>query len=245
MIYMSISLYQLKKFSKAKKSSLSDLRYFELKYQHQLFISVGAIIVFLVSFFGWNSLEGIRSNLDKQMSSFDQKFIDKSNALQELEAKQNHLNGTFGLFEQDVIKKQNEVGSSIEFFKQKLENNTKDLNNFFNIAKNKVDSIEFDVNGLSNIIAKNPSIYIIKKKVAGINLTSDYAKPDTIFFKDCIPLRTALPKFDNPPFVTSIDAEGSVSGSIDIINKDFFLFSKFLYANEEDSLFAYFMILDF
>lgn len=245
MIYMSISLYQLKKLSKNKKSSLSDPRYFELKYQHQLFISIGAIIVFLVSFFGWNSLEGIKNNLDRQMSNYDQKFIDKSNNLKELDVKQNHLNTTFGLFEQEITKQQNEVNNSIKFFKQKLENNSNELNNFFNTAKVKVDSIEFDVNGLSNIIAKNPSIYIIKKKVAGFDYNSKSNNQDTLYFKDCIPLRTKLPTFKNAPFVIPIESEKSYTGEIYNINKDYFQLSKNEFGDDRDSIFVYFMILDF
>lgn len=243
MIYMSISLFQIKKLSKKKKSSLSDPRYFELKYQHQLFISVGTIIVFIVSFFGWNSLEGIKTNLDNQMSDYDQKFIDKIQSLNYIETKQNKLDQTFGLFEKSITKKQNEADSSLKIFKQNLDNNSIAINDFFNSAQAKVNSLEFDLNGLSNVIEKNPSIYIVKKKVAGFNTDSNDVQ-DTIFFKDCIPLKTVLPKFKKAPFIISIEAEESVTGPIYNINKDFFQFYRSSFSSEEDSLFAYFMILD-
>jgi len=244
MIYMSISLFQIKKLSKKKKSSLSDPRYFELKYQHQLFISVATIIVFLVTFFGWNSLKGIKDNVDKQISEYDQKFVEKLQSLQYLQVKQIELNNAIDSTEKRITKKQDEVNSSVDILRYKLENNTVNLNEYFKSAQNKVDSLGLDLDGLSNIIEKNPSIYIVKKKVAGFDNNSN-ENQDTIYFKDCIPLSTQLPKFKDAPFVISIEAENSITGPIFNINKDFFQFSRSGFGGEGDSLFAYFMILDF
>jgi hypothetical protein len=241
---MSISLFQIKRLSKEKKSSLSDPRYFELKYQHQLFISVGTIIVFLVSFFGWNSLEGIKTNLNKQISEYDKKYDENIQSLEALQVKQSQLNCTIDSTESRITNKQDELNSSVDILKDKFENNTSALNQYFNSAQKKVDSLGMDLDGLSNIIAQNPSIYIVKKKVAGLdnNLSNSI---DTIYFKDCIPLRTELPKFKNAPFVISIEAEKSYTGPICNITKDNFILVKSGFGGNEDSLFVYFMILDF
>jgi len=235
MIYMSVSLYQLKKTAKSETSSLSDQRYFELKYQHQLFVSVGAIIVFLVSFFGWNSLEGIQKNLDNQIA-------EKMKSLNAFELKQNKLNEDFTSLEKAISMQQRAANESLISFKNKLNTSTFVLNDLFSTAKIKIDSIENDVNGLSDIIAKNPSIYILEKKVGG--WIDGYSKTDTIRYKDCKVIKNQIPVFDSAPIIIPFNPDG-VSGYISQVEKGFYVYEWYSMYVQPDSLDVTFLIFDF
>ena len=176
------------------------------------------------------------------MSQFDRNFKEKYKSLQVFQAKQDQLNSIIDSIENGITNEQNLISSSVDSIKYRLTNNSTELNEFFTGAQNKMDSLSIDLSKLSDVIAKNPSMYIVKSKVAGVK---HEINADTIFFKKCIPIKGRLPEFMTAPFIISIEGEEGVTGSISNVTKDFFQFTGSFFGSDKDSIFAYFMILEF
>lgn len=189
--------------NKKKKSSISDEKYFELKYSIQLYVIIFSLIIATASFLGINRYNEISKFIDKDIQS---KVSSLDSALIRIDSSLAHIQGFIKNFQ---IEK--------EALKTTLLKTGSD-------AKN----IERNINILASKKVNTPNIYIIKD--VKVNIKNDKQR---FFYNDLRTYDGKyLPKFTKAPFV-NIPSNYSIESEMIANTKDYFEISISGYTDDD------------
>ncbi len=120
-------LWKIYKSIKSKKKHLPDERYFELKYNINLLKAVSAILIFLISFLGFNSYNNISENMNKDFSKNLEKQNDKIDDLTKKLSDYIYLVDSLKVEEGESIKTLGEINQQFGRINKKIKNSEETL----------------------------------------------------------------------------------------------------------------------
>lgn len=128
-----IFLYKIFKTLKKDREINPREEYFELKYNINLLKAITAILIFVIGFFGYNSYNNIKENIEK-----------------DIKGQQNEISIVF-----EKIGALNDTINNLEVLKAKLESAIKTY-------EKSLKSINNKINNINSTTKYNPKIYIVK-----------------------------------------------------------------------------------
>ena len=198
-----------------ENSTLTDEKYFELKYNINLLKSISAILIFVVGFLGYTSYEKFKSEFSENLNEATKEQRDNLNKVTIEQRKElDDLTGNIELIKTNL--------KEIDLLRNRLEQNITEYDSRMTILNSKASKI-------NNTLKYNPRIFVVKElryPLTTIQSSNDEVK---VYFKD---LKTSfnekLPQFKKAPLV---NVEGHrLDLHILEVTKDYFKVAEWSYA---------------
>ena len=194
-IWNAINLKTIIKKPLRNSDSLNDNKYWELKYKMQYMITVFSIILFVAAYFGFTSLQSVKTNLKTEI----QASLDSTNRiLENIEQKQLELNIKVATTDSSILEAENAILG--------LMGREKALSGSLSMSDFSLTKLMQRISELNskNIIQQN--IYIVDNVEYSFDTYWEFKK---YYFKD-LKSNTGqpLPAFKKPPFIFSVSNQG-------------------------------------
>jgi hypothetical protein len=171
--------------------TLTDEKYFELKYNINLLKSISAILIFVVGFLGYTSYEKFKSEFSENLNEATKEQRDNLSQVTDKQRKElDLLTENISLIKTSI--------SELDSLKNRLEQSISDYDSRMTILNSKATKI-------NNTLKYNPRIFVvndIKYSVSTFRNRKNNSRDLKIFFKDLkSSFNERLPKFKKAPLV--------------------------------------------
>lgn len=191
-IWNAVNLYSIKS-KPARHDALNDSKYWELKFKIQFLVASFSVVLALVAFLGYNTLDNIKDSISENIKL---KLDSTKLTIENLDKKQQYIDGKMNTADAQITKYQNIILG--------LSNKQLSVKEALNLSSTGLSELKERINEINskNILQQN--IYIVDEIGMDVSkLPDDMSK--TFSFSSLVSISgDKIPPLKKPPFILAI-----------------------------------------